>query len=183
MLPTATWFPVFVNPCRSVTIAIPFTTICALMLVNKASVFGLDGMSGEPLTRPPKRMIDRAGRRLRCRRSGLFESEIREAIGPVDFLSVARQISTELSATAKILFRPANGEVADMSTSLLDECLESIRKIAETQPPEGKQAILTMAEILWANLGPAASERQISRSQDALSPQCRRLCSRPTADT
>jgi hypothetical protein len=40
-----------------------------------------------------------------------------------------------------------------MSESLLDECHESILKIAATQPPEGKKAILIMAETFRANAG------------------------------
>jgi hypothetical protein len=102
--------------------------------------------------------------------------------GPIDSFIVARRKNQELLATVKILSQPANGEVAEMSASLLEECLESIRKIAETQTPDAKRAILTMAEILWANLSPASSERQISCSQDAHSPNAGQLCSRPTAD-
>ena len=43
-----------------------------------------------------------------------------------------------------------------MPESLLDECYESILKIAETQPPDGKRAILAMARVFpdqfWANV-------------------------------
>jgi len=40
-----------------------------------------------------------------------------------------------------------------MPQSLLDECHQSILKIAATQPPEGKKAILIMAETFRANAG------------------------------
>ncbi len=49
-----------------------------------------------------------------------------------------------------------------MAESLLDECRESILKIAATQPPDGKRAILMMAEMFRANSGRASSEGQPS---------------------
>jgi hypothetical protein len=52
-----------------------------------------------------------------------------------------------------------------MSESLLDECHESILKIAATQPPEGKRAILMMAERFRA-AGPESSVAQPSPSND-----------------
>jgi hypothetical protein len=53
-----------------------------------------------------------------------------------------------------------------MSESLLDECHESILKIAETQSPDGKRAILAMAQIFQVKSGPASSnKRQASSSQ------------------
>jgi hypothetical protein len=39
------------------------------------------------------------------------------------------------------------------SMSLLDQCRESILKIATTQAPEGKRAILNMAEMFRTNSG------------------------------
>jgi hypothetical protein len=56
--------------------------------------------------------------------------------------------------------------MADMQESLLDECHESILKIAETQAPEGKRAILAMAESLWASSGRTSSDSQPSSLQD-----------------
>jgi len=53
-----------------------------------------------------------------------------------------------------------------MSESLLNECHESILKIAETQSPDGKRAILAMAQIFQVKSGPASSnKRQASSSQ------------------
>jgi hypothetical protein len=52
-----------------------------------------------------------------------------------------------------------------MSESLLDECHESIVKIAETQSPDGKRAILAMARIFQVSSGSASSKRQASSSQ------------------
>lgn len=52
-----------------------------------------------------------------------------------------------------------------MSKSLLDECHQSILKIAATQPPEGKKAILMMAETFRANAG-RTSIAQPSPSND-----------------
>jgi hypothetical protein len=53
-----------------------------------------------------------------------------------------------------------------MQASLLEECRESIVKIAETQPPDGKRAILAMAEMFWVNSGRASADGQPSPSQD-----------------
>jgi hypothetical protein len=53
-----------------------------------------------------------------------------------------------------------------MTGSLLDECRESILKIAETQPPIGKMAISMMAEMFCENSGRAARDGQPSSSQD-----------------
>jgi hypothetical protein len=47
-----------------------------------------------------------------------------------------------------------------MSESLLDQCHESILKMAETQSPDGKKAILVMAEMFWANSDRAPSDGQ-----------------------
>jgi hypothetical protein len=51
-----------------------------------------------------------------------------------------------------------------MQASLLEECRESIVKIAET--PDGKRAILAMAEMFWVNSGRASANGQPSPSQD-----------------
>jgi hypothetical protein len=48
--------------------------------------------------------------------------------------------------------------------SLLDECCESILKIAETQPPVGKMAISMMAEVFCENSGRAARDGRPSSS-------------------
>jgi hypothetical protein len=53
-----------------------------------------------------------------------------------------------------------------MTENLLDECHQSILKIAETQPPDGKRAILIMAEMFRVNSGSASSEEWASSSQD-----------------
>jgi len=53
-----------------------------------------------------------------------------------------------------------------MSESLLDECYESILKIAETQPPDGKRAILAMAKMFQVNSAPASSDGPPSSSQN-----------------
>jgi hypothetical protein len=71
-------------------------------------------------------------------------------------------------------WRQCNAWSHRMSESLLDECHESIVKIAETQSPDGKRAILAMARIFRANSGPAASKRQASPSQ---APQRLNWCS------
>jgi hypothetical protein len=51
-----------------------------------------------------------------------------------------------------------------MQKSLLDECHESILKIAETQPPDGKRAILAMAKVFQVN------SRQMSTDGQPASP-------------
>jgi hypothetical protein len=53
-----------------------------------------------------------------------------------------------------------------MAESLLDECRESILKIAATQPPDGERAILMMAEMFRANSGQVCCDDQPSSSQD-----------------
>jgi hypothetical protein len=58
-----------------------------------------------------------------------------------------------------------------MTGSLLDECCESILKIAETQPPVGKMVISMMAEMFRENSGRAARDRQRSSSQDFQAPE------------
>jgi hypothetical protein len=50
--------------------------------------------------------------------------------------------------------------------NLLEECHESILKIAETQPPDGKRAILAMAAMFQLNSGRAFADRQPLSSQD-----------------
>jgi hypothetical protein len=57
-----------------------------------------------------------------------------------------------------------------MTGTLLDECCESILKIAETQPPVGKMAISMMAEIFRDNAGRAARDGQPSSSRDFQAP-------------
>jgi hypothetical protein len=53
-----------------------------------------------------------------------------------------------------------------MQQSLLDECHESILKIAETQPPDGKRAILAMAEVFQVNSSRMSTDDQPSSPQD-----------------
>jgi hypothetical protein len=57
-----------------------------------------------------------------------------------------------------------------MPESLLDECYESILKIAETQPPDGKRAILAMAKMFQVNSGRASSDGQPSSSRNLHAP-------------
>jgi hypothetical protein len=57
-----------------------------------------------------------------------------------------------------------------MPESLLDECYESILKIAETQPPDGKRAILAMAKMFQVNSGRASSDGQPSSSRNHHAP-------------
>jgi hypothetical protein len=53
-----------------------------------------------------------------------------------------------------------------MPESLLDECHESILKMAETQPLDGKRAILAIAKMFRINSGRMSSDGQPSSSQD-----------------
>jgi hypothetical protein len=73
-------------------------------------------------------------------------------------------------ATAEISSRLAGGKVGvdEMaeSMSLLDECRESILKLAATQPSDGKRAISVLAEIFQANAGSASPGGQRGQSQD-----------------
>jgi hypothetical protein len=57
-----------------------------------------------------------------------------------------------------------------MTEGLLDECCESILKIAETQPPDGKMAISMMAEMFRENSGRVARDGQPSSAQDFQAP-------------
>src|ERR1700692_3729384 len=66
-----------------------------------------------------------------------------------------------------------NAGIALMTGSLLDECCESILKIAETQPPVGKMAISMMAEMFRENSGRAARDGRPSSSQDFQAPDRR----------
>jgi hypothetical protein len=52
-----------------------------------------------------------------------------------------------------------------MAESFLDECRESILKIAATQPPEGERAILMMAEMFRANSSQVCCDDHTSSSQ------------------
>jgi hypothetical protein len=49
-----------------------------------------------------------------------------------------------------------------MPESLLDECYESILKIAETQPHDGKRAILALAKMFQDNSGRKSFDSQPS---------------------
>jgi hypothetical protein len=50
--------------------------------------------------------------------------------------------------------------------SLLDECRESILKIAATQSPDGKRAILRLAELFRVNSGRKSSDGRRSSSRE-----------------
>jgi hypothetical protein len=52
------------------------------------------------------------------------------------------------------------------SMSLLDQCRESILKIAATQPPDGKRAILRLAELFRVNSGRKSSGCNRSSPRD-----------------
>jgi hypothetical protein len=73
------------------------------------------------------------------------------------------------SQSAKFPFRLATQGLPIMTGSLLDECCESILKIAETQPPVGKMAISMLAEMFRENSGRARDGRP-SSSQDFQAP-------------
>ena len=47
-----------------------------------------------------------------------------------------------------------------MPESLLDECYQSVLKIAETQSREGKRAILALAEMFQDNSGRGSYDSQ-----------------------
>jgi hypothetical protein len=57
-----------------------------------------------------------------------------------------------------------------MTANLLNECYESILKIAETQPPVGKMAISMMAEMFRENSGRKARDGRPSSSQEFQAP-------------
>jgi hypothetical protein len=65
-----------------------------------------------------------------------------------------------------------------MQRSLLDECHESILRIAETQPPDGKRAILAMAEMFEVNSGRMSPDGQPSSSQNFHAPALQPIPSR-----
>src|ERR1700726_1152853 len=84
--------------------------------------------------------------------------------------SVTKQKALEPIAIREIPFPAGNAGIPLMAGSLLDECCESILKIAETQPPVGKMAISMMAEMFCENSGRAARDGQPSSSQDFQAP-------------
>ena len=57
-----------------------------------------------------------------------------------------------------------------MPESLLDECYESILKIAETQPPDGKRAISAMAEMFQDNSGRTSRDGRPSHKHSSHTP-------------
>jgi hypothetical protein len=67
--------------------------------------------------------------------------------------SVTRRKTLEPMATPGFVLGGGNvaWRIAQMTESLLDECYESILKIAETQPHDGKRAILALAEMFRNN--------------------------------
>jgi hypothetical protein len=62
-----------------------------------------------------------------------------------------------------------------MTESLLDECYESILKIAETQPHDGKRAILALAEMFQNNSRRCSCDSQPSLSQNIRAPDRERI--------
>src|ERR1700726_4636858 len=73
--------------------------------------------------------------------------------------SVTKQKALEPIAIREIPFPAGNAGIALMTGSLLDECCESVLKIAETQPPVGKMAISMMAEMFRENSGRPSSSQ------------------------
>jgi hypothetical protein len=71
--------------------------------------------------------------------------------------------------------------MAQMPESLLDECYQSILKIAETQSHEGKRAILALAEIFQDKSGSRLSLSQDIRALDRQGRASDRLRSRQAA--
>jgi hypothetical protein len=65
--------------------------------------------------------------------------------------------------------------IAQMPESLLDECYESILKIAETQSHDGKRAILALAEMFQDNSGRRSYDSQPSLSQNIRAPDRQRI--------
>jgi hypothetical protein len=51
-----------------------------------------------------------------------------------------------------------------MPESLLDECYQSILKIAETQSDDGKRAMLALAEMFQDNSGRTSRDSQPSQN-------------------
>jgi hypothetical protein len=93
--------------------------------------------------------------------------------GPLDaacFFSVTKQKTLEPIAIREIPFPAGNARMAPMTASLLDECYESILKIAETQAPVGKMAISTMAEMFRENSGREVRDGRPSSSQEFQAP-------------
>ena len=88
-----------------------------------------------------------------------FSAKLKNLKGPWNQMAIAKIPST-LAAT----------QGSAMSGSLLDECRKSIVKIAETQPPAGKRAILMMAEMFRSNSGRASADGRPSLSQDFHTP-------------
>jgi hypothetical protein len=64
-----------------------------------------------------------------------------------------------------------------MPESLLDECYESILKIAETQPHDGKRAILALAEMFQDNSGRKSLDSQPSLSENIRAADLQRISS------
>ena len=60
-----------------------------------------------------------------------------------------------------------------MPESLLDECYQSILKIAETQSHDGKRAVLALAEMFQDNSGRRSCDSQPSLSQNIRGPVAR----------
>jgi hypothetical protein len=56
--------------------------------------------------------------------------------------------------------------MAQMPESVLDECYQSILKIAETQSHDAKRAILALAEIFQDKSGRRSHDSRPSLSQD-----------------
>ena len=75
--------------------------------------------------------------------------------------------------------------IVQMPESLLDECYESILKIAETQSHDGKRAILALAEMFQDNSGRRSYDGQPSqniRAPDRQRIPSDRLRSRPPSE-
>src|SRR3984885_1566285 len=87
----------------------------------------------------------------------------------------AKNIGT--NGIAKICTAAGTSRVgmAQMPESLLDECYQSILKIAETQSHDGKRAILALAEMFKDNSGRRSYDSQPSLSQNIRGPDRQRI--------
>ena len=107
-------------------------------------------------------------------RGNYFAARTSSAFGSAYFFSAIKLKNLKRPwnqmAIAKIPSTLAATQGSAMSGSLLDECRKSIVKIAETQSPAGKRAILMMAEMFRSNSGRASADGRPSLSQDFHTP-------------
>jgi hypothetical protein len=87
----------------------------------------------------------------------------------------AKNIGTNGNRQDFILGWRRRSAYVQMPESLLDECYESILKIAETQSHDGKRAILALAEMFQDNSGRKSYDSQPSLSQSIRAPDRQRI--------